>query len=46
MKKTNVFLLSLAILMSGTATSCHDSTSYMGTIAGAQLGSTLGGAIG
>lgn len=46
MKKTNVFLLSLAILMSGTATSCYNSTSYMGTIAGAELGSSIGGAIG
>ena len=46
MKKTNVFLLSLAILVSGTATSCYNSTSYMGTIAGAQLGSTIGNAVG
>jgi hypothetical protein len=46
MKKTNAFLLSLAILLSGTTTSCYNSTSYMGTIAGAQLGSTIGSAVG
>ena len=46
MKKTYAFFLSTVLLLGGITTSCQNRTSYMGTLAGANLGSTIGSAVG